>query len=75
MIELLSRRELEVLQLIAQGRSDQEIAGQLVLALSTVKGHNRSIFGKLQVQAAHRSGRPCSRIGTIVVCPSFGSLA
>jgi LuxR family maltose regulon positive regulatory protein len=49
-IELLSHRELEVLQLIAQGRSDQEISERLVLALSTVKGHNRNIFGKLQVQ-------------------------
>jgi LuxR family maltose regulon positive regulatory protein len=40
---------LEVLQLIAQGCSDQEIAGRLVLAVSTVKGHNQSIFDKLQV--------------------------
>jgi LuxR family maltose regulon positive regulatory protein len=48
--ELLSHRELEVLRLIALGRSDQEIAGSLVIAVSTVKGHNRSIFGKLNVQ-------------------------
>jgi LuxR family maltose regulon positive regulatory protein len=48
-LEPLSPRELEVLQLIAQGCSDQEIAGRLVLAVSTVKGHNRSIFDKLQV--------------------------
>jgi LuxR family transcriptional regulator, maltose regulon positive regulatory protein len=50
LIEPLSPRELEVLQLIAQGRSDQEISERLFLALSTVKGHNRKIFGKLQVQ-------------------------
>src|SRR2546425_5570860 len=50
LIEPLSPRELEVLQLIAQGRSDQEISKRLFLALSTVKGHNRKIFGKLQVQ-------------------------
>jgi LuxR family maltose regulon positive regulatory protein len=43
-------RELEVLQLIAQGRSNQEICERLVLALSTVKRHNRNIFGKLQVE-------------------------
>jgi LuxR family maltose regulon positive regulatory protein len=48
--EPLSHRELEVLHLIAQGLSNQEIGERLVLALDTVKGHNRSIFGKLQVQ-------------------------
>src|SRR6266567_2757528 len=50
LIEPISPRELEVLQLIAAGRSDQEISERLFLALSTVKGHNRKIFGKLQVQ-------------------------
>ncbi len=50
LIELLSQRELEVLQLIAQGLSNSEISARLFLALSTVKGHNREIFGKLQVQ-------------------------
>jgi LuxR family transcriptional regulator, maltose regulon positive regulatory protein len=50
LFEPLSRRELEVLHLIAQGLSNQEISERLFLALDTVKGHNRSIFGKLQVQ-------------------------
>jgi LuxR family maltose regulon positive regulatory protein len=50
MLEALSQRELEVLQLIAQGLSNNEIGERLFLALDTVKGHNRSIFGKLQVQ-------------------------
>lgn len=49
-VELLSPRELEVLQLIAQGLSNQEICQRLFLALDTVKGHNRRIFEKLQVQ-------------------------
>jgi LuxR family transcriptional regulator, maltose regulon positive regulatory protein len=48
--ELLSRRELDVLRLVAQGLSNQEIGQQLFLALDTVKGHNRRIFEKLQVQ-------------------------
>ncbi len=43
-------RELEVLHLIAQGLSNQEISERLFLALDTVKGHNQKIFGKLQVQ-------------------------
>jgi LuxR family transcriptional regulator, maltose regulon positive regulatory protein len=50
LIEPLSRREVEVLRLIAQGLSNQEISERLFLALSTVKGHNRTIFGKLRVQ-------------------------
>jgi LuxR family maltose regulon positive regulatory protein len=50
LIEPLSPRELEVLQLMAQGLSNQEMSERLFLALSTVKGHNRNIFGKLQVQ-------------------------
>ncbi len=48
--EPLSQREFEVLRLIAQGLSNQEICQRLFIALSTVKGHNRIIFGKLQVQ-------------------------
>jgi LuxR family maltose regulon positive regulatory protein len=35
---------------MAAGLSNQEISERLFLALSTVKGHNQSIFGKLQVQ-------------------------
>jgi LuxR family transcriptional regulator, maltose regulon positive regulatory protein len=49
-IEPLSQRELEVLRLIALGLSNREISERLFLALSTVKGHARLIFDKLQVQ-------------------------
>ncbi|WP_372632639.1 LuxR C-terminal-related transcriptional regulator [Cohnella sp.] len=49
LVEPLSERELEVLRLVAQGLSNQEIGERLFLALSSVKGHNRNIFGKLQV--------------------------
>jgi LuxR family transcriptional regulator, maltose regulon positive regulatory protein len=48
--EPLSQRELEILQLVAQGLSNDEIGKRLFLALDTVKGHNRKIFDKLQVQ-------------------------
>jgi LuxR family maltose regulon positive regulatory protein len=51
LIDSLSPRELEVLGLIAQGLSNQEIGRRLFLALDTVKGHNRKIFDKLQVQS------------------------
>jgi len=51
LVEPLSERELKVLQLIAQGLSNREISERLFLALDTVKGHNRRIYGKLQVQS------------------------
>lgn len=49
LLDPLSQRELEVLRLVAQGLSNREIGARLHLALSTVKGHNRTIFSKLQV--------------------------
>jgi len=51
LIEPLSERELEVLRLIAQGLSNQEITQKLFVALSTVKGHNLRIFAKLQAKS------------------------
>ena len=48
--EDLTPRELETLLLIAQGKSNQEIADELYIALKTVKVHVSNILGKLQVQ-------------------------
>jgi len=50
LMEPLTNRELEILRLIAAGQSNAEIGRRLYLALSTVKGHNLRIFGKLQAQ-------------------------
>ena len=46
----ISKRELEVLQLIAQGLSNQEIADQLFVSLNTVKTHSSNLFLKLDVK-------------------------
>ncbi|MBN1180304.1 MAG: tetratricopeptide repeat protein [Anaerolineae bacterium] len=51
LIEPLSQREIEVLQLIAAGCSNQDIAHSLVLALSTVKVHTYNIYSKLAVHS------------------------
>ena len=44
-------RELEVLKLIADGYSNRQIAGQLFIAVNTVKKHITHIFGKLGVNS------------------------
>ncbi|MBD1223346.1 response regulator transcription factor [Virgibacillus halodenitrificans] len=46
----LTDRETEILLLIAQGKSNQEIADELFIAVKTVKVHVSNILGKLQVQ-------------------------
>jgi LuxR family transcriptional regulator, maltose regulon positive regulatory protein len=53
LVEPLSGRELEVLALMALGRTNQEIAGQLFVAPGTVKAHAASIYRKLD--AANRT--------------------
>ena len=49
--ELLSRREMEVLRLIAEGRSVKEIADKLALSVSTVHTHRTHILGKLNLRS------------------------
>ncbi len=46
----ISKREYEVLEMIARGLSNHEIADQLFISLSTVKTHSSNIFQKLGVQ-------------------------
>ena len=46
----LSKRELEILNLLAQGHSNQEIAAKLFVSLSTVKTHIQNLFEKLDVK-------------------------
>ena len=65
LVEPLSPRELEVLRLIAQGLSNQEIGERLFLALDTVKGHNRRIFDKLQVQRRTEAIARASELGLL----------
>ncbi|MBO0813863.1 MAG: hypothetical protein J2P30_01720 [Actinobacteria bacterium] len=49
LVEALTQRELEVLQLLSAGKSNREIAGELYVTIATVKKHVAHIFGKLGV--------------------------
>jgi LuxR family maltose regulon positive regulatory protein len=51
LFEPLSQRELEVLQLIAEGLTNPEIASRLILSVHTVKVHAHNIYGKLNVNS------------------------
>jgi LuxR family maltose regulon positive regulatory protein len=51
LIEPLTEREIEVLQLIAEGQSNKEAAENLVVTVGTVKKHLSNIFGKLGVSS------------------------
>jgi LuxR family maltose regulon positive regulatory protein len=67
MIEPLSERELEVLQLIAEGLTNPEIASRLFLSLNTIKVHCRNIYGKLGV---HNRTQAVGRARALGILPS-----
>ncbi|MGK7397320.1 MAG: LuxR C-terminal-related transcriptional regulator [Candidatus Cyclobacteriaceae bacterium M3_2C_046] len=48
-LDLLSQRELDTLQLIAQGMTNQDVADQLFISLNTVKTHLKNIYLKLEI--------------------------
>ncbi|MEO1439716.1 MAG: LuxR C-terminal-related transcriptional regulator [Chloroflexota bacterium] len=65
LIEPLSNRELDVLRLIAAGHTNQAIADELVIALSTVKKHINSIYGKLGVSNRTQALNRAREIGLL----------
>jgi len=66
LIEPLSERELEVLQYIAEGLTNREIADRLYLSLFTVKAHARSIYDKL---ATHSRTQAVARARELGILP------
>jgi len=66
LIEPLSEREIEVLQLIAEGLTNQEISSRLYLSLNTVKAHTRNIYGKLGVNNRTQAGARARALGILL---------
>jgi LuxR family maltose regulon positive regulatory protein len=65
-IEALTAREVEIVQLIAQGLSNQEIAYKLHLSISTIKVHIYNIFRKLNV---HNRTQAVAKAQTLSIIP------
>jgi LuxR family maltose regulon positive regulatory protein len=65
LIEPLSQRELEVLQLIAEGATNPEIASTLCITINTVKKHISSLFGKMNVISRTQAVRRGQLLGLI----------
>nr|WP_295870432.1 LuxR C-terminal-related transcriptional regulator [uncultured Chitinophaga sp.] len=61
----LSSRELEVLQLMADGLSNQEIAGRLFVSLNTIKTHASRVFEKLDVKRRTQAVEKAKRLSII----------
>ena len=61
----LSKRELEILDLMAQGHSNQEIAAKIFVSVSTVKTHNQNLFEKLEVKRRTQAIEKAKRLNLI----------
>ncbi len=66
LVEPLSERELEILQKIAEGLTNREVAERLYLSLNTVKVHTRNIYGKLGV---HNRTQAVTRARALGILP------
>jgi LuxR family maltose regulon positive regulatory protein len=65
LIEPLTRREREVLRLIADGLKNQEIADRLVISVATVKRHVTNIYGKLGIGGRVRAAARAQELGLL----------
>jgi NarL family two-component system response regulator LiaR len=65
--ELLTERELDVLKLLAQGLSDEEIAAELVISKATVRFHVTNVFQKLQLKSRTQAALYAIREGYVSI--------
>ena len=65
MVDELSPRELEILQLLFIGLSNREISERLFLSINTKKGYNRTIFSKLGVQNRTEAANRARELGIV----------
>jgi len=65
LVEPITRRELDVLRLMAEGLSNAEIARRLYLTLNTLKAHTNSIYGKLDVHSRLQAVNRARQLGLL----------
>jgi len=61
----ISKREHEVLTLMARGLSNQEVADKLFVSLNTVKTHSSKLFEKLNVQRRTQAVQEAKKLGLV----------
>lgn len=61
----ISKREMEVLQLMAEGLSNQEIAARLFVSLNTIKTHSSNLFEKMDVKRRTQAVEKAKRMSII----------
>jgi LuxR family transcriptional regulator, maltose regulon positive regulatory protein len=64
-VEPLSRREREILRLLATDLSGPEIARELVVSLNTVRTHTRNVYAKLGVSSRRAAVRRADELGLL----------
>src|SRR6185503_16717051 len=69
LVEPLTRREREILALLAQGLSAPEIAKKLTLAVSSVKWHIQQLYGKLGVNSKQKALVRAGELGLLAAPP------
>jgi predicted ATPase/DNA-binding CsgD family transcriptional regulator len=65
LVEPLTARELELLRLLAAGRSYEQIAAELIIAVGSVKSHAHSIYGKLGVRNRMQAANRAAELGLL----------
>ena len=60
---MLSKREWEVMVLVSEGRSNQEVADELQIAVHTVEQHLKHIFAKLEVRNRTQASNAFRQLG------------
>lgn len=63
--EALTQRETEVLELLARGKANRQIANELFIGETTVKSHVKHVFGKLGVSSRTQAALHAARVGLV----------